>query len=147
MKMCEVTCAGLCWLLSSSARLSCANINQNRYHTGKSIRYRETIFVCSYTFSLSSKTSAAGSNNGSNQPLLPSSLLPKFVQQRNKPSTIKLVACLRLTISVILDVGHNFLQPTAHSVCLFLPLPGSFSTQNSPQIGEFRVENPRFLGG
>jgi hypothetical protein len=46
-----------------------------------------------------------------------------------------------------LGVGRDFLQPTARSVCLFLPLLVSFSTQNSPQIGEFRVEKPCFLAG
>ena len=39
----------LYWLLSSSARLSCAKFNQKRCHTGKSISYWETNPACSYT--------------------------------------------------------------------------------------------------
>jgi len=58
-----------------------------------------------------------------------------------------LMACLRLATSFILGVNCNFLQPTAHSVCLFLSLPGSFSTKNSSRSGEFYVEKPHFLGG
>jgi len=58
----------VCWLLSSSAPLSYANINQNRYHTGKSTRYRETISVCYHPFSVSATILVIGSNNGSNQP-------------------------------------------------------------------------------
>jgi len=52
-----------------------------------------------------------------------------------------------LIASLISDIGNDLLLLIARSDCLFLRLLVSFLTRNSPQIGEFRIEKPRFLDG
>jgi len=47
------------------------------------------------------------------------------------------MACLRLITLFLLGVGYDFLQPTPQSVCLFLHLLVSFSTQNYLRLVNF----------
>jgi hypothetical protein len=54
---------------------------------------------------------------------------------------------LRLIALLVSGVGSDLLLQIACSVCLFLPLPGCFSTQNSFQSGEFYVEKSHLLDG